>query len=70
MVSINSKNGCLWALSRRQMVLRQRQGRAAPVVLLTATGEATKGRGLENPIHLQSYAILPLLTKYVAEIYL
>lgn len=49
MVSINSKNGCLWALSRRQMVLRQRQGRAAPVVLLTATGEATKGIGLGKP---------------------
>lgn len=49
MVSINSNNGCLWALSRRQMVLRQRQGRAAPVVLLTATGEATKGRGLGKP---------------------
>ncbi len=46
MVSINSNNGCLWALSRRQMVLRQRQGRAAPVVLLTATGEATKGSRL------------------------
>lgn len=30
-------------LSRRHIVLRQRQGRAAVGVLLTATGEATIG---------------------------